>query len=114
MPVSELLGNVTLNRLNSIFESVMKKREDRKDPVRANFGKIEKEEINTEEKMSYIRNYACSHQSFSFRALLEKSSSRQEIIVTFLIILEMMKTGEFTVSQDDINSDMIIKVNRVA
>ena len=64
--------------------------------------------------MSYIRNYAYQHKSFSFRSLLEKSNSRQEIIVTFLIILEMMKTGEFTVSQEGIDSDMIIKVNRVA
>lgn len=109
-----LLADTTLKKLNDIFKELMKRQEDKYDPIRSKFGKIEKEEINTEEKMSYIRNYAYAHKSFSFRALLEKSDSRQEIIVTFLIILEMMKTGEFTVSQEDIDSDMIIKVNKVA
>lgn len=110
----KLLADTTLSKLNEIFKELMRRQEDKYDPIRSKFGKIEKEEINTEEKMSYIRNYAYQHKSFSFRALLEKSNSRQEIIVTFLIILEMMKTGELLVSQEDIGSDMMIKVNRVA
>ncbi|MCR5649807.1 MAG: segregation/condensation protein A [Lachnospiraceae bacterium] len=110
----KLLADTTLSKLNDIFKELMKRQENKFDPIRSKFGKIEKEEINTEEKMSYIRNYAYSHKSFSFRALLEKSDSRQEIIVTFLIILEMMKTGEFTVTQEDNDSDIIIKVNQVA
>ncbi len=110
----KLIGDTTLIKLNSIFQEMMRRQEDKYDPIRSKFGKIEKEEINSEEKMLYIQNYAREHRSFSFRALLEKSSSKQEVIVTFLIILEMMKTGVFTVTQTDYESDIEITVNKVA
>ncbi len=110
----KLIGDVTLSKLNAIFQEMMKRQEDKFDPIRSKFGKIEKEEINTEEKLVYIRDYANTHKSFSFRALLQKSNSKQEVIVTFLIILEMMKTGEFTVTQSDYESDIEITVNKVA
>lgn len=49
-----------------------------------------------------------SHKTFSFRKLLEKQSSKMEIIVTFLVILEMIKTGRIGIEQEDTFSDIII------
>ena len=109
VPVSELLGNVTLNKLNSIFESVMKKREDRKDPVRANFGKIEKEEITLSQKMRHVQAYGLLNRKFSFRGLLESRTDKMDIIVTFLCILELMKMGRMTITQKDIFEDIEIE-----
>ena len=40
-----LLGDLTLSRLNAIFQDVMKRQTDKIDPVRSKFGRIEKEEI---------------------------------------------------------------------
>ena len=44
--VGALLGDVSLNKLNTIFKDLVKKQDDRIDPVRSKFGKIEKEETN--------------------------------------------------------------------
>ena len=107
--VRELLSDVTLARLNTIFKSIMKKQVDKIDPVRSKFGKIEKEEVSLEEKMAYVEEYARTHNTFSFRALLEAQHSKMEVIVTFLTILELMKMGKILISQEYIFDDIIIE-----
>jgi len=104
----ELIGDVNLAKLHEIFKSCMKRQEDKIDPIRSNFGKIEKDEINLEEKQGYIEEYVKNHSRFSFRNLLEKQGSRMEVIVTFLAILEMMKQGLISVEQEDTFGDIMI------
>lgn len=106
--MEELVCGVTLQRLNDIFQSVMKKQIDKIDPVRSKFGKIEKEEVSLEEKMQYIEMYATKHRFFCFRALLEAQDSKMEMIVTFLAILELMKLGKITISQEYVFGDIKI------
>lgn len=104
----ELVGDMTLNKLHEIFKSVVRKQEDKIDPIRSQYGNIEKEEIDMDAKMLYVDAYAREHKNFSFRRLLEKQSSKMEIIVTFLVILEMIKTGRIGIEQEDTFSDIII------
>ena len=104
----ELVGDMTLNRLHEIFKSVVRKQEDKIDPIRSRYGNIEKEEIDMDAKLLYVEAYAREHGQFSFRRLLEKQSSRMEIIVTFLIILELMKTGRISICQENLFDDIII------
>ena len=42
--------------------------------------------------------------------MLEESSSKVTVIVTFLVILELIKTGFVTVSQEDREHDIYIEV----
>lgn len=106
--IKELVSDLTLSKLNQIFKSIMKKQVDKIDPVRSKFGKIEKEEVSMEEKMAYVLAYANEHPSFSFRALLLAQRSKMEIIVTFLTILELMKMGKITISQENTFDDIQI------
>ncbi|MGN0428216.1 MAG: segregation and condensation protein A [Agathobacter sp.] len=106
--LDELVSDITLAKLNEIFQSIMKKQVDKIDPVRSKFGKIQKEEVSLEEKMSFLSNYAREHKHFSFRNLLEAQASKVEIVVTFLAILELMKTGEIFISQEKIFDDIKI------
>jgi len=107
----ELVGDMNLNKLHEIFKSIVKKQEDKIDPIRSRYGNIEKEEIDINVKTLYVEAYAREHKSFSFRKLLEKQSSKMEVIVTFLIILELMKTGKINISQEDIFDDIMITSN---
>jgi len=107
----ELVGDMNLNKLHEIFKSIVRKQEDKIDPIRSQYGKIEKEEIDMEVKTLYVEAYAREHKSFSFRKLLEKQSSKMETIVTFLIILELMKVGKIFISQEDIFDDIMITSN---
>ena len=106
--VEELVSDITLAKLNEIFKSIMRKQQDKIDPLRSKFGKIEKEEVSVEEKTEYLENYATTHKHFSFRSLLEAQSSKVEVIVTFLAILELMKTGKILISQEHIFDDIQI------
>lgn len=104
----ELLGDMNLVKLQEIFESVMQKQEDKIDPIRSNFGKIEKEEIDMEIKTQYIENYIFKHKKMSFRDLLEKQNSKAEVIVTFLVVLELMKVGKIDIRQEHTFDDIEI------
>ncbi len=103
-----LLADVNLGRLQEVFRFMMKRQEDKIDPVRSAFGKIEKDEVDMDRKMLYVEEYIRVHRRFSFRRLLEKQHSRMEIIVTFLVILEMMKLGQIDIEQQEICDDIMI------
>ena len=90
---------------------MIKRQEDKIDPIRSQYGNIEKDEIDMDAKTLYVEAYAREHKKFSFRRLLEKQSSKMEVIVTFLIILELMKLGEIQISQENIFDDIMITSN---
>ena len=104
----QLLGDMNLVKLQEIFESVMQKQEDKIDPIRSNFGKIEKEEIDMEVKSQYIESYISQHKKMSFRDLLQKQNSKAEVIVTFLVVLELMKVGKIDIRQEHTFDDIEI------
>ena len=106
--LDELVADLTLDKLNQIFQSMMKKQVDKIDPIRSKFGKIQKEEISLEDCMTALESYARSHKHFSFRGLLERAKSKTEIIVTFLAILELMKLGTICITQEAIFDDIKI------
>lgn len=112
--LSDLISGLSLSRLNKIFQAVIKKQEAKIDPIRSKFGKIEKEEISLTDKINFLEAYAQEHRSFRLRALLEKSNSKMELIVTFLAVLEMMKTGKIQIAQNGIFDDIWIQSNIAA
>lgn len=106
--MDELLSGLTLKKLNAVFQDVMKRRDDKVDPVRSKFGKIEKEEVPLPVKLNYVEDYAKHHRRFSFRQLLEEQTSKMHVVVTFLAILELMKTGIIRVSQEETFGEIMI------
>lgn len=106
--LDQLLDGITLNKLNQIFRDVIRKQNDKIDPVRSQFGKIEKEEVTLPEKLEYVEEYAKTHKTFSFRKLLSKQSSKTQIVVTFLAILELMKVGKISIEQEQLFDDIEI------
>ncbi len=110
LDLNEVIGDMNLLKLNAIFADVMKRKEDKVDPVRSKFGKIEKEEVTMSEKLVDIKAFMMEHKSFSFRELLMKGASKVAVIVTFLVILELMKTGFITVRQEGTCEEIYIDV----
>lgn len=106
--VGALLGDVSLNKLNTIFKDLVKKQDDRIDPVRSKFGKIEKEETNLYQIIEDLQVYGLANRHFSFRKYIESRKSKMEIIVSFLAILELIKMGRVNIHQDGTFEDIII------
>lgn len=107
--LDQLLGDVTLARLQRIFQSVMKRQEEKIDPIRSKFGTIKREPVSLEKKISSIMNYARKKRTFSFRQLLETQNDKLEMVVTFLAILELMKIGKIHLTQEHTFDDMYIE-----
>lgn len=105
----ELVGDLNLAKLHNIFQAVMRRQEDKIDPIRSKFGKIEKEEVSLPEKMTYVETFAKKQRRFRFRDLLELQNSKTQVVVTFLAILELMKTGLIRISQEHIFEDILIE-----
>lgn len=110
MDMDELVGDTTLAMLNSIFQDVMKRQEEKIDPIRSKFGKIEKEKVSMADKALEIKEFISKHRVFSFWQMLINNNSKESVIVTFLVMLELIKTGIVQVSQDATCSDISITV----
>ncbi len=104
----ELLGDLTLEKMHTIFKSILRRQEDKVDPIRSQFGEIQQEEVSLPEKMNDVEAYARKHRHFSFRSLLKRQCSKVQLVVTFLAILELMKVGKIRISQEHIFDDIII------
>lgn len=106
--LDKLLSGITLKKLNDIFQEVIRRQNDKIDPIRSQFGRIEKEEVSIEEKVDYVLDYAVKNGHFSFRELLGRQCSKIQVIVTFLAILELMKVGKINIVQNHIFDDILI------
>ena len=108
--MEELIGDTTLAKLNTIFQEVMKRKEEKIDPIRSKFGKIEKEKVSMADKALEVKEYITKHKKFSFRQMLENNNSKESVIVTFLVMLELIKTGIVEVVQDGTCSEIEVTV----
>ena len=107
--LQELLSGVTLTKLKQVFDMVMKRSQDKMDPVRSRFGKIQKEPIKVSDKIRQVVGICKKEACFSFRSLLERQSDRLEIVVTFLAVLELLKLGWITLSQEELFGEIQIQ-----
>ncbi len=106
--IEDLLSGLSLAKLHSIFESVIKRQVDKIDPIRSKYGDIKKEEVSLTDRMIFIEEYAMLHKTFLFRKLLEASMSKIQVIITFLGVLELMKVGKLKIEQEHIFDDIFI------
>lgn len=105
---AEVVGDLTLAKLNEIFNQVIKRTVDRVDPIRSKFGTIEKDEVRVEDKMEEIRTGIKGLRGINFRTLLETQASKMNVIVTFLAVLELMKVGSIVIRQEDLFGEIMI------
>jgi len=89
------LKGVTLEGLLNIFEEALSRQ-----PAEPEEGTIKREAVTVEEKMTAVTAAVASGSGrVSFRALVEACSSRMEVIVVFLAVLELIKAGQLVARQ---------------
>ena len=106
----ELLRGLTLEKMSAIYQALIRRQENKIDPIRSKFGRIEKEEISLSDKLLEMREYAKTNRKFSFRQLMENQHSKIQLIVTFLAILELMKMGYIHIRQEELFADIQVDV----
>lgn len=96
-PENETTGiEVSIFDLIRAFRKVLRRFEDENA-----FGIIRSETYTVEGKMDFLLQALPPGQSASFESLFDSARSREEVIVTFLAILELMKLNQFAVVQSE-------------
>ncbi len=106
--LDELLDGVTTGLLDKIFQQVIRRNYDKVDPVRSKFGKIEREEVNLDDKLTYLMSRVELQHKISFHTLLMEQESKMHVVVTFLAVLELMKLGKIVIEQAELFDDIYI------
>ena len=88
----------------------MKRREDSIDKVRSKFGVIRREKLSLQGRIRDVLSYARRHGRFSFQHMLRKKHQKMDVVVSFLAVLELMKQGHITLTQEQPFGDMDIQV----
>lgn len=106
------LDNISIEAIKNILPYILK--------VKSNDNKAEKDEklekivrgriVPVEEKISYIREIIYKENEVSFTKVIE-NADKNEVIATFLSILELIKSREIIVYQDLLFDDILIKKN---
>lgn len=102
----ELIGTRTASDLKRIYLVSMRRKEARQDPVRASFGKIEKEPVDSKKAEHYMRHYLQDHPNTTFYEITKKNQEKEETVVDFLLLLEMAKAGDVALEQEEAFEDI--------
>ena len=97
----EWLGEVDPNQLLEIFQDVIKRQALKIDTIRHNFGSVQKERFTVADKISQISSYLLVRKKMLLSDLFDDCISREECIVTFLALLEIIKLNQATVVQQE-------------
>ena len=95
------IGDTPLEKLKEVFDDVIARSSDRVNEAALSYGTIKKEEVKIPDRIKHIKNALKESKKIDFRALLEEGSGKMNVIVTFLAVLELMKTGELKAEQHD-------------
>lgn len=104
------LEDISIEAIKMILPHILKiKKVEDEEPKDDRLNKIVKGRIvSVEEKMVYIRNVIKEKDTIRFISIVE-NCDKNEVIATFLSILELIKSKEITVEQDIFFDDILIK-----
>ena len=97
------LEDVTLFELVTVFKRVLEQI-----PQAIHYD-VEREEIQVKEKVAMILSRFVDKSQIMFSELFPKFSSRQEVIVTFIAILELIRDCQVRVRQKDLFEDILLE-----
>ncbi len=99
---------ILVNALNKVIARIPEYDETRKDY----FKKLQRDNFTVEEKMLSLTQKFELKNYYTFAELVADSKIKIEVIVTFLALLELLKTGEFKIVQDSVFGE--INIERVS
>lgn len=98
------IDHLSLEDLAAMFRQVLSKASENKGIIHEEFWRVS-------DKIKAIRNFIATMQVIPFELLFSAEKSREELIVTFLALLELMKMGEACVSMDSTRQSASITRN---
>lgn len=106
--VDDILYGADMEMLMAAFEDVLRRREIKTDKVRAGFNSVTREIFTIEDKKRHITNLLTLNRTITFKSIFRKNASKNEIVVTFLAMLELIKIKEIFIRQDGLFGEIEI------
>jgi segregation and condensation protein A len=101
------LPQVRLQEIAFFFHSVMRRAQA------FEHHQIKKEALSTRERMSYILQ-RLNHQTYTeLSSLISLSEGKAGVVVTFIAILELLKSGLILCSQEDVFTNIHVKLGEI-
>lgn len=95
------IEHLSISDLASLFQQVLAKASPRK-------GNIHEDEWRVSDKIAHIRTLGNEIRKIPFATLFTAEQSKEELIVTFLAILELMKMGEVRMIRENATHEVFI------
>lgn len=99
------LAEASIFDLIRAFQNVLKRFDEARD-----FGDIVDDRFTVSDKIEFLMNHLKPGEALSLQGIFEKATSKVEVIVTFLALLELMKMNQFRARQSDLLGE--IKIER--
>ncbi len=100
------LEDLDLNQLVMTLNNILKRRSDNYKPLK--FDEIHRDEYTLDECIKKVKNEVEEKNKIKFTQLFHKETTRTEIVVTFLSILELVRLKYIIVKQEENFSDIFI------
>lgn len=105
------LNEISIESIKLILPNIFKVKAIQKEEKDERLNKIVRGKIiSIEEKIDYIENLLKNNDTINFNNMIE-SYSKDEVIATFLSLLELIKSKKIIVNQNNFFEDIIIKKN---
>lgn len=104
LPPPPGLDGVTIDLLRRMVEIAL----TRKPEVKEHVAVVRPHKFTVREKVALIRGLLADSGRISFRALIEACQTRMEIIVSFMAVLELIKSRVLDAEQDGTFADIVL------
>ena len=108
VPVPEI-DAVSVDVLYGAFEAVLARLAEREADTTVAERTVRRELFTVPQKMLWIREKLAREKTFSFQALFLTSVTREEVITTFMALLEMIRLGHVKVRQKKPFEDILVQ-----
>ncbi len=114
LTIEECLKGVTIEDLYKAFRDVMIRKEKKIDRIRSGFNSVRHDNFTVDEKFIRLRDTLRVSPRVKFYEMFSDDSSKEEILVTFLALLELIRRNSIAVEQDDVFGEIVIAVKENA
>jgi segregation and condensation protein A len=105
----KLLSGVGLSQIIDAFNDIVKRYNEKLYRASNLEHQVIREEFTVDDKIDSLRKFINNNSKAYFKQLLENCTSRLEIIITFLALLELIRLKEISINQNSVFGDIIIE-----
>lgn len=106
--ISDILNGATGDMLFRAFKEVLKRRELKTDKIRSGFNSVKRDEFTLEEKLEQLSTLIQTKRRFSFFKVFSSVATKNEIVTTFLAMLQLIKDKKIAIKQEGTFEDITI------